>query len=161
MLWSATAAAVSLRTGVDLLHLSGAGVVPSPSASPAPSGADLTAGLIFGGLLQNPGDLGQWLRAMAISAISPAAAEELLYRGFLLTAMQQRFGAINATAIAATHLSLSQFFPFILLGACCGGLALASGSVLPAVVAHASYNAAGIVVGLVVALGVRVQTGSP
>ncbi|GIL54660.1 hypothetical protein Vafri_10389 [Volvox africanus] len=166
MLWSATAAAVALRTGADILQLSGVPVVGSSTASPGPSGSDLTAGLIFGGLLQNPGDLGQWLRVMATSAISPAAAEELLYRGFLLTAMQQRFGAIDATAIsaalfAATHLSLSQFFPFTLLGTCCGVLALASGSVLPAIVAHASYNATGIVVGMVVALGVRVQAGSP
>ncbi|GIL80125.1 hypothetical protein Vretifemale_9286 [Volvox reticuliferus] len=69
-----TAAALTLRTGVDLLPLSGAGVMGSPSATSASNRLDLTASLIFGGLLQNPG---QWLRVMAASAISPASNKSI------------------------------------------------------------------------------------
>ncbi|PNH09894.1 hypothetical protein TSOC_003429 [Tetrabaena socialis] len=93
-------------------------------------------------------------------AHSTRVAEELLFRGFLLTALRERFGrwdavAVTAALFAATHLSPPQFFAFCLMGGACGVLAAGSGSVLPAVAAHASYNATGIVVGLAATLGSR------
>lgn len=84
-------------------------------------------------------------------------AEELLYRGFLLSAVSQRFGRVDAIAIAAAlfaaaHLSVPQFFAFCLLGGACGALTMAADSVLPAVVAHAAYNATGVVTGVALVL---------
>ncbi|GLC39554.1 hypothetical protein PLESTB_001627600 [Pleodorina starrii] len=151
-LWLATAAAIAARTGVDFSQLAGSAAPDSP-----------TAGLLFGELLQRPDDVGQWLRVLATSAVSPAAAEELLYRGFLLTAMRQRFGAVDAVALtaalfAAAHLSIPQFFAFTLLGGACGGLVLVSGSVAPAVAAHAAYNATGIAAGVATALAAAAAT---
>lgn len=98
-----------------------------------------------------PYQLAHLLRTLSL------VAEELLYRGFLLTALRQRLGSVDATAVsaamfAATHMSVPQFFAFTLLGGCCGSLVVASGSVLPAVMAHAAYNATGIAVGVAVAL---------
>lgn len=63
LLWAATATAISLRSGVGMEQLSGAG-----------TGAvsDPTAGLLFGGLLQRPDDAAQWALTLATTALSPA-----------------------------------------------------------------------------------------
>jgi len=79
--------------------------------------------------------------------------EELLFRGFLLTAMQQRLGRTDAVAVSAAlfalvHLSVEQFFPFCVLGFAAGFAAVASGSVWPAVLLHFGYNATGLALGL-------------
>ena len=79
--------------------------------------------------------------------------EELLFRGLLLTSLQQRFGRIDAAAVSAAlfalaHLSPEQFFPLCVMGAAAGGAALASGSVWPAVLLHFAYNATGLGLGL-------------
>lgn len=79
--------------------------------------------------------------------------EELLFRGLLLTALQQRLGRVDAVAVcgalfALSHLSVAQFFPFALLGFAAGGVAVASGSVWPAVLLHFSYNSTGLALGL-------------
>ncbi|EFJ40699.1 hypothetical protein VOLCADRAFT_119899 [Volvox carteri f. nagariensis] len=160
------AAAIAARTGLDIAQLAGLGPELSAAAAPDDAGATATAaaaatataGLLFGDLLQRPDDPGQWLRVLATSALSPAMAEELLYRGFLLTALQQRLGAVDAVAVTAAlfavaHLSLPQFFAFVLLGGCAGGLVLGSGSVVPAVLAHAAYNTTGIAVGVALTMG--------
>eukprot|EP00198_Chlamydomonas_reinhardtii_P012958 XP_001702295.1 predicted protein [Chlamydomonas reinhardtii] len=153
-LWLLTAAAISARTGTSLLQMSGAGAT---TAAVDAVGSSPLSGLLFGELLQRPGDPGQWVLVLLTSALSPAVAEELLYRGLLLTSLQQRLGGVDAVAVAAAlfaaaHLSIPQFFAFTLLGFATGALALRSGSVLPAVAAHAAYNATGIAVGLAVAL---------
>ncbi|KAG2424438.1 hypothetical protein HXX76_014491 [Chlamydomonas incerta] len=153
-LWLLTAAAISARTGTGLLQLSGAGAT---AAAVDAAGSSPLSGLLFGELLQRPGDVGQWALVLLTSALSPAVAEELLYRGLLLTCLQQRLGGVDAVAVsaalfAAAHLSIPQFFAFTLLGFATGALALRSGSVLPAVAAHAAYNATGIAVGVAVAL---------
>lgn len=83
----------------------------------------------------------------------PAVAEELLFRGFLLTALQQRLGSIDAVAVAAAlfgliHLDPQQFFLYCVLGGACGLVAVRSGSVWPAVVLHAAFNATAVAAGL-------------
>lgn len=84
-------------------------------------------------------------------------AEELLFRGLLLTALQSRLGRIDAAAVAAAlfaliHLQPEQFFLYCVLGLACGGALLGSGSVWPAVALHAGFNAAALVAGLVATL---------
>lgn len=79
--------------------------------------------------------------------------EELLFRGLLLTSLQQRLGRVDAAAVSAAlfalaHLSVEQFFPLCVLGAAAGGVALAGGSVWPAVLLHFGYNATGLLLGL-------------
>jgi membrane protease YdiL (CAAX protease family) len=92
------------------------------------------------------------------AALSPAAAEELLFRGFLLTAALQRFGRVDAVmvvgaAFAATHLDPATFFPLAVLGFACGAAGVLSGSILPPIVLHASYNAAALIAGAAAAGG--------
>lgn len=82
-----------------------------------------------------------------------AVAEELLFRGFLLTAMQERLGRIDAAAVCAAlfaliHLEPSQFFLYCVLGGACGAVTLASGSVVPAMLLHFGFNAAAVSAGL-------------
>jgi membrane protease YdiL (CAAX protease family) len=89
----------------------------------------------------------------AAVCLLPAVAEELLFRGFLLTALQQRLGAIDAAAVAAAlfaliHLDIQQFFLYCVLGGACGLLAVRSGSVWPAVVLHAGFNATAVATAL-------------
>lgn len=76
-------------------------------------------------------------------------AEELLFRGLLLTAVQQRLGTIDAVSVVAAlfaliHLDLQQFFQYCVLGGACGLIAVRSGSVAPAIVLHAAFNATAI-----------------
>lgn len=90
----------------------------------------------------------------AIAAAAPAAvAEELLFRGFLLTSLQQRLGNTDALAVAAAlfaiiHLEPQQFFVYCVLGGACGLATVRSGSVWPAVVLHAAYNATAVAAAL-------------
>ncbi|GJP42023.1 hypothetical protein CLOM_g4362, partial [Closterium sp. NIES-68] len=86
-------------------------------------------------------------------AVSPAVAEELLFRGLLLTALQDRLGRIDAAMLSAAlfalfHLSLSLFFPNMALGIAAGLLAVYSNSVLPAVALHTTYNASALLYAL-------------
>jgi membrane protease YdiL (CAAX protease family) len=82
-----------------------------------------------------------------------AVAEELLFRGLLLTAVQQRLGNTDAVAVVAAlfaliHLDLQQFFLYCVLGGACGLLTVRSGSVWPAVVLHAAFNGTAVAAGL-------------
>ncbi|CAI5472172.1 unnamed protein product [Closterium sp. Yama58-4] len=86
-------------------------------------------------------------------AVSPAVAEELLFRGLLLTALQERLGRIDAAMLSAAlfalfHLSLSLLFPNMALGIAAGLLAVYSNSVLPAVALHTTYNASAVIYAL-------------
>ncbi|CAI5972426.1 unnamed protein product [Closterium sp. NIES-64] len=86
-------------------------------------------------------------------AVSPAVAEELLFRGLLLTALQERLGRIDAAMLSAAlfalfHLSLSLLFPNMALGIAAGLLAVYSNSVLPAIALHTTYNASALLYAL-------------
>lgn len=85
--------------------------------------------------------------------LTTAVAEELLFRGLLLTAVQQRLGSIDAAAVVAAlfaliHLDLQQFFLYCVLGGACGLITIRSGSVGPAIALHATFNATAVLAGL-------------
>lgn len=76
-----------------------------------------------------------------------------MFRGLLLTAVQQRLGNTDAVAVVAAlfaliHLDLQQFFLYCVLGGACGLLAVRSGSVWPAVGLHATFNATAVAAAL-------------
>ncbi len=92
-----------------------------------------------------------WL-VVLMMAVLPAVAEELLYRGYLWSAMSdlRPWQRILATSLlfAAFHLFVGQllaverFVPSLLMGVVLGVVAWRSGSVLPGMLLHALHNAA-------------------
>jgi len=85
-------------------------------------------------------------------AIVPAVAEELLFRGYLLRALEERWSpwlAVTATALlfglfhtfGLSGLTIERLFPSLLLGLVLGLVAQRSGSVWPGMVLHALNNA--------------------
>ena len=102
--------------------------------------------------------------ALSLLRVVIAAAEELLFRGFLLTALTQRLGRVDAVAMTAAlfgiaHLNIPQFFGLTSLGAACGAAAMASGSLLPAVLLHTAYNCTALAVGLAMTVAATGGTG--
>jgi sodium transport system permease protein len=94
----------------------------------------------------NPDGAPLWLTLLAV-AVTPAICEELLCRGALLPPLRERFGPrvavlLAAVLFAALHLSPYRFVPTLLLGVVFGTVAVASGSTLPAMLAHALNNSA-------------------
>eukprot|EP00271_Cylindrocystis_brebissonii_P004433 TRINITY_DN1607_c0_g5_i1.p1 TRINITY_DN1607_c0_g5~~TRINITY_DN1607_c0_g5_i1.p1 ORF type:complete len:416 (-),score=31.49 TRINITY_DN1607_c0_g5_i1:403-1650(-) len=101
---------------------------------------------------QYPSTMGGWLFLIAADAIAPALAEELLFRGFLLTCVKPHLGRLDAILLAGAlcgmfHLNLPQFFATTVLGIGAGALAITSQSILPAIVLHATHNVAALVYG--------------
>jgi membrane protease YdiL (CAAX protease family) len=87
---------------------------------------------------------------VAGSTITVPIAEELFFRGWALSAFvgsrpTMRRAAIavvaQAAAFAAFHLLPERMPQTFLMGLVLGGLVLATGSILPAIVAHAVHNA--------------------
>jgi membrane protease YdiL (CAAX protease family) len=83
--------------------------------------------------------------------------EEVLYRGFLLRALERLCGRADVATVASSllfaahHLSLTAALPLAALGATWSYLYLASGNLLVPVAIHALWNArvfAGTVLGL-------------
>lgn len=85
-----------------------------------------------------------WLVAATASLLAPIA-EEVVFRGYLLPLLQPRLG--RATSLAATSLlfglghGLPYALPLAALGAFFGWLVQRHGSLLPAMLAHAVFNA--------------------
>ncbi|CAI5531231.1 unnamed protein product [Closterium sp. Naga37s-1] len=89
-------------------------------------------------------------------AVSPAVAEELLFRGLLLMALQERLGRIDAAMLSAAlfarfHLSLARLFPNMALGIAAGLLAVYSNSDLPAVALHTTLDPSALIYALMAA----------
>ncbi|MBM4001408.1 MAG: CPBP family intramembrane metalloprotease [Planctomycetes bacterium] len=88
---------------------------------------------------------------VAAMGVVPAIAEEFFFRGFLLAALRTRLSGrgtvlVSALLFAAFHLvtpgmlAMERFVPSFLLGCVLGWLALRSGSIGPAVIAHGLHN---------------------
>ena len=88
-----------------------------------------------------------WLFVLGTVVAAPVA-EELVFRGFLQPALRPRLGAKGAIAATALAFGLVHppplALPAALLGAGFGWLAMRSGSLLPAILAHAVHNGATI-----------------
>lgn len=88
---------------------------------------------------------GGWLGPLAIIAVLPALCEELLFRGFLLSALAGPIGAHAAVAVTAVlfglmHGVLPHQIAMVLLGLLYGAATLRSGTILFTIVAHATNN---------------------
>ena len=81
----------------------------------------------------------------------PAISEELLFRGFLWSALRRRFGPVPTWLLTSLVFSLmhvlspamltpERFLPSLLLGLVLGWIAWQSGSVLPGILLHAVHN---------------------
>ncbi len=108
-------------------------VLPMPSAAADASGLGAIEG---------------WSTPMLLFAvaISPGICEELFLRGALLSSLRRDLSATRAVLwqalfFALLHLSIYRLVPTFLLGGALGALRLRTASILPAMAAHALYNA--------------------
>lgn len=95
-------------------------------------------GIIFFGLLH--------------MALVPAICEEVLFRGYLLSAFEKSWGIVAAIVISslvfgAFHVQLPNLIPLTVLGAVMAVMTWLSGSVWPAVLAHFVNNGMAVVLG--------------
>ncbi|HYC77820.1 MAG TPA: ABC transporter permease subunit/CPBP intramembrane protease [Planctomycetota bacterium] len=86
-----------------------------------------------------------WIGFLCVAAL-PAAAEELLFRGFVYAGMRSAlrpFGAALATALlfALMHMDPVRFGPTFVLGCVLGALRAVAGSVWPPMLMHFAVNA--------------------
>ncbi|HEX9092978.1 MAG TPA: CPBP family glutamic-type intramembrane protease [Coriobacteriia bacterium] len=100
---------------------------------------------------------GMTLTAVVLVLVGPAI-EELLLRGVVLGALQERLGrwwgiGLSAVLFAALHGSLWRFLPLVVLGLALGRLATGRRSLWPAIALHVSYN------GVLVAFGLLATRG--
>ncbi|WIA43570.1 hypothetical protein OEZ86_010019 [Tetradesmus obliquus] len=148
VLWALINAAIAIKTGNTDTWLAAAGDAANSSSGSSPGVL-----LLGGGGSEAGVGWGQLPQLLLAAAVSPAVAEELLFRGFLLTALQERLGRIDAVAVCAAlfaliHLEPQQFFLYCVLGGAAGAAAVRSGSLGPAVALHLGFNAAAVVAGL-------------
>ncbi len=112
--------------------------------------------LVYRGLID-------FVALLLVLAVVPAICEELLFRGFLQTGLVRVLGGegrgvvVSALLFAAFHLDPWRFTGVFVLGLFLGTLVVRSGSLWPAVVAHAINNTMSIA--LAAARGEN--TGSP
>ncbi len=81
---------------------------------------------------------------LVVVGLVPAVVEELIFRGFLFTAFAEgsslRAVVVTSLLFGLTHLDPAQAAGTAVLGLALGAARAASGSTLPSVVAHATYN---------------------
>jgi membrane protease YdiL (CAAX protease family)/ferredoxin len=87
---------------------------------------------------------GVLLTVLMVVLVGPFV-EELLFRGVLLTALDERLGGLAAVLLSAPvfavlHGSVWSLVPLTFLGVALGSLTLSRRSLWPAVVLHAAYN---------------------
>ncbi len=83
---------------------------------------------------------------LLLMALSPAICEEALFRGPILRGLRTRTGPAAAVVITGVlfglfHLDVYRIIPATILGTLLGFIALESGSILPAMLAHSCNNA--------------------
>lgn len=89
---------------------------------------------------------GGWPGLLLLAALLPGVVEEVLFRGVVLHGLRRNLSSgaaivVCALLFAALHLSPWRFLPQFAFGCLLGWLALRSGSVWPAAIAHAAHNA--------------------
>lgn len=115
---------------------------------PVRSDSDLTA--LFGS-----GGVGLALAVVMVAVVAPVA-EELAFRGVILSAFGQRWGkwvaiVSSAALFAAYHFTLWLLVPTFVLGLALGWLTWERRSLWPAIILHALYNGTAVVAAFVVA----------
>jgi CAAX protease family protein len=88
---------------------------------------------------------GQIAVAVGTIALGPLM-EELIFRGALFRPLRQQYAAapvvlVTAVLFAAVHLDPHRMFPLFLMGAVLGYVRWASGSLVPPLLLHMSFNA--------------------
>lgn len=86
------------------------------------------------------------IQAVIVIAVLPGICEEILCRGVLLRSIIPRFGVVGAVllsgmAFGLLHLNLYRLLPTTFIGILLGFLAVSTGSIYPAMLAHALNNA--------------------
>jgi sodium transport system permease protein len=86
---------------------------------------------------------------LAVMAIAPAIAEELAFRGFILSGMEKlnhKWGAVLITSLffAATHGVIQQSMMAFVTGGIIGIVAVQTRSIFPCMIYHATHNGASI-----------------
>ncbi|HEY7376252.1 MAG TPA: CPBP family glutamic-type intramembrane protease, partial [Polyangia bacterium] len=84
--------------------------------------------------------------ALLLLAVTPAVCEEALFRGPILRGLRTRFSPLGASVLTGLlfgiyHASVWRFLPTALLGFGLSAIALAADSIVPAMLAHFTYNA--------------------
>jgi sodium transport system permease protein len=87
-----------------------------------------------------------FVATLLLVAVSPAVCEECLFRGPILRGLRTRLDAAAAVILTAAlfglfHLDIYRLIPTTILGVLLGFVALESGSIVPAMVAHFCNNA--------------------
>lgn len=100
-------------------------------------------------LIPSDGSRGLW-STLALVALTPAICEESLFRGPILRGLRTRAGpaatvALTGLLFGVFHIELSRILPTSLLGILLSLIALESGSILPAMLAHFLNNASLVV----------------
>jgi len=91
-------------------------------------------------------------QAILVIALAPAICEELAFRGFVLSGLRHmghKWGAIVLSAVffGVTHGILQQSLTAAALGVVIGYLAVQTGSLLPCILFHLTYNAMAVLIG--------------
>lgn len=82
-------------------------------------------------------------------AVVPAICEEVLFRGYLLRSFERSTSTWVAILLSGAlfglyHLQLTNMLPLALLGVALGAITVATGSIIPAMVAHFINNAGAV-----------------
>ncbi|WP_299461107.1 ABC transporter permease subunit/CPBP intramembrane protease [uncultured Gimesia sp.] len=105
---------------------------------------------LFESLKLELGAVPLWIKLVSL-AVLPAVCEELFFRGYLLSALLNRFSntwAILASSflfalfhvIVRDSLFIERFFPSFFMGLCLGYVNILSGSVIPGIMLHMIHN---------------------
>ncbi|MCC6559442.1 MAG: CPBP family intramembrane metalloprotease [Polyangiaceae bacterium] len=96
--------------------------------------------------LVTEGPLGARIAVSVVLVALGPAVEEVFFRGALTRPLLRRHGpatviAVTAALFAVAHIEPQKFLPIAIFGLALGLVRYASGSLLPAIVMHATYNA--------------------
>ena len=155
--WLSLPGAVLLGAGLFLLGAMAIRWLVSDTPSAA---ADELAGRLSGLLTDTP-----WWLVVLVLAVIPAVCEELVFRGWMLSALQgqqpstgRQFAAVVAQAalFAVVHLLPERLPTTFAMGLVLGWMAVHTGSLLPGVLCHAVHNA--VPVGVSLLAGTSLET---
>jgi len=155
--WLSLPGAVLLGAGLFLL---GAMTIRWLVGDTPSTAADELAGRLSGLLTDTP-----WWLVVLVLAVIPAVCEELVFRGWMLSALQgqqpsagRQFAAVVAQAalFAVVHLLPERLPTTFAMGLVLGWMAVHTGSLLPGILCHAVHNA--VPVGVSLLAGTSLET---